>query len=142
MYTVTIKYTAPSEESAAQLKSTIAPQFVLGQSYVDESTFRKDIPDSAYPANMFDRGNFVMAESLDEYFSKMVSYPSAVLALRSAVLAGAQGYAFDVEDYKDKMYYEELGRKLADDGFTITVEKTSSNIVSGSGSGATVTIGD
>ena len=52
MYTVTIKYTAPVE-AAGQLKSTIAPQFALGQSYVDEEAFRKDIPESAYSKNVW-----------------------------------------------------------------------------------------
>lgn len=121
MYTVTIKYTAPSEEAAAQLKSTIAPQFVLGQSYVDESTFRKGIPDSAYPANMFERGHFVMAESLDGYFSQMVAHPGLVAALKKAMRDGT--YKMTEVDEKTSLYMDEVKVALATQGFEITVAK-------------------
>lgn len=134
-YTVTIKYARKAEDALRIPKDTIAPQFVLGESYVDDEKFREGIPAEAFSRNIWEKGSIEMAQSLESYLGSLSEHPGAALALKSAMLAGDTGYAFDTEDYKDKMYYEDLGRKLADDGFTITVKKTSSNIVTGSNSG-------
>ena len=121
-YTVTIKYSRKAEDALRIPKDTIAPQFVLGESYVDDEKFREGIPAEAFSRNIWEKGDFEMAQSLVDYLGSLSQHPGVALALKSAVIAGEAGYTFDTEDYKDKMYYEDLGRKLADDGFTITVK--------------------
>ena len=121
-YTVTIKYARKAEDALRTPVDTIAPQFTLGESYVDDEKFREGIPADAFSRNIWEKGDFEMAQSLTEYLGSLSEHPGVVLALKSAVLAGEGGYTFNTEDYKDKMYYEDLGRKLADDGFTIDVK--------------------
>ena len=121
-YTVTIKYSRKAEDALRIPKDTIAPQFVLGESYVDDEKFREGITAEAFSRNIWEKGDFEMAQSLVDYLGSLSQHPGVALALKSAVIAGEGGYTFDTEDYKDKMYYEELGRKLADEGFTITVK--------------------
>ena len=128
MYTISIKYTAPVAAVEGMPIHPIAPEFSLGQSYVDDKKFREGIPADAFSRNIWEKGDFEMAESLDSYLGKLSEHPGVALALKSAVLASEKdetkdkGYEFSTEDYKDAMYYEDLGRKLKDDGFEITVK--------------------
>lgn len=118
MYKVTIKYTAPEAPVEGAPIWPIAPTFAHTDSYVDhiEHAYNE------YPANVWDRGTFAMAESLDEFLAGVSMHPGCNLALKSAVIAEDGTYAFEVEDHKEKMLYEELGRAMADYGFEITVE--------------------
>ena len=128
MYTVTIKYTAPVE-AAGQLKSTIAPQFALGQSYVDEEAFRKDIPESAYSKNVWENGHFIMAESLEEYFATFIAHPGLVAALKKAMRDGT--YKIEEVSEKDGLYMDEVKDALASQGFEIKVVKAEGAVAEG-----------
>ena len=129
MYTITIKYTKPVADTVlAKLLYPIAPEFTLGKSYVDARTADNkhrlvDTSDKgAFSGNDWDNGTFEMAESLEAYLGKLSEHPGVTLALKSAVFKKGQAYEISTEDYKDAMYYEDLGRKLKDDGFEITVK--------------------
>lgn len=124
-YTVTIKYASKSDDALRIPTDTIAPQFSLSESYVDDAKFREGIPADAFSKNVWEKDGLTLAQSLETYLGALSSHPGVVLALKSAILAGGSGYKFDTDDYKDKMYYEDLGRKLAADGFTITVATAS-----------------
>ena len=63
-YTVTIKYSRKAEDALRIPKDTIAPQFVLGESYVDDEKFREGIPAEAFSRNIWEKGDFEMAQSL------------------------------------------------------------------------------
>lgn len=124
MYTVSIKYSGAAADATRTVMPIhpIAPEFSLGQSYVDDIKFREGIPADAFSPNIWEKGDFEMAESLDSYLGKLSEHPGVTLALKSAVLKKGQAYEISTEDYKDAMYYEDLGRKLKDDGFEITVK--------------------
>lgn len=117
MYKVTIKYTAPEAPVEGAPVWPVAPEFVRGDSYVDHI----DHCYGAYPGNNWDKGNFYMAENLDEFLGSVSMHPGCNLALKSAMIAENGTYEFEVEDHKDKMLYEELGRSVAEFGFEITV---------------------
>lgn len=126
-YKITVKYVKPVQAEASIPTYPIAPEFVLGTSYVDQEAFRKDIDDAAYPKNVWEMG---MAESLEEFLGSVSVHPGVVLACKSAILSAQaaeaastedKGYEFETEDYKDKMLYEEVARALKDQGFEIEV---------------------
>ena len=121
-YTISITYEKPAEAVANMPIYPIAPEFALGTSYVDAEKFRENNPEFAFSKNDWDNGAFEMAEALETYLGKLSEHPGVALALKSAVLTAGTAYEFVSDDYKDKMYYEDLGRKLAGDGFTIKVE--------------------
>lgn len=120
-YTISITYTEPTAAVEGMPIHPIAPEFALGESYVDDANFRANIPDSAYSRNIWEKGDFKMAENLDEYLRSISEHPGVALALKSAVIKAGTAYEFQSDDYKDKMYYEDLGRKLEADGFKIEV---------------------
>lgn len=126
-YKITVKYVKPVQAEASIPTYPIAPEFILGTSYVDQEAFRKGIDDNAYPKNVW---GMDMAESLEEFLGAVSVHPGVVLACKSAILSAQaaeaastedKGYEFETEDYKDKMLYEEVARALKDQGFVIEV---------------------
>ncbi len=129
-YKITIKFTKPVKVEASIPTYPIAPEFVLGQSYVDEKAFRDQAGDTAYSKNIWEKGEFLMAQDLAEFLGEVSVHPGVLLACKSAILAAKAaeaasgenaGYEFITDDYKDKMLYEEIGRALAGQGFEVTV---------------------
>lgn len=132
-YKITIKFTKPVKVEASIPTYPIAPEFVLGQSYVDDKAFRDQARDTAYSKNIWEKGEFLMAQDLAEFLGEVSVHPGVVLACKSAILAAKAaedassenaGYEFITDDYKDKMLYEEIGRALAGQGFEVTVDPT------------------
>ena len=126
-YKINIKFTKPVKVEASIPTYPIAPEFVLGQSYVDEKAFRDQAGDTAYSKNIWEKGEFLMAQDLAEFLGEVSVHPGVVLACKSAILAAKaasgenDGYEFITDDYKEKMLYEEIGRALAGQGFKVTV---------------------
>lgn len=114
-YKISITYTKPIAAVEGMPTHPIAPEFVLTESYVDDANYSK---------NVWKKDDFEMAENLDAYLRKLSEHPGVALALKSAVLNAGTAYEFQSDDYKDKMYYEDLGRKLEADGFKIEVNPT------------------
>lgn len=117
-YNVTIKFTAQTAAAVRLAMYDIAPQFVVNDSYVEHI----DHANGEYPANNMTGNNIEMARSLEEYLGAISAHAGVVTALRNAIIAEDGTYTLTVDTANDKMYYEELGRTLAKDGFEITVE--------------------
>lgn len=116
-YNVTIKFTAQTVAAIRLAMYDIAPQFVVNDSYVEHI----DHVNGAYPANNMTGNNLEMARSLEDYLGAITAHAGVVTALRNAIIAEDGTYTLTVDNANDKMYYEELGRTLAKDGFEITV---------------------
>lgn len=116
-YKVTIKFTAQSGAALRLAMYDIAPQFVLADSYVDHISHEF----GEYPANNMTGNNIEMARSLEAYLEGITAHAGVVTALRNAIIAENGTYELAGLDADAKMYYEELGRTLAKDGFEITV---------------------
>lgn len=144
-YTVTIDVKIPVIDTATvadKVAPTLAPEFVLSESYVDNSNFRSLCGDpSIYPENHFDKENFAMVSSVKEFMDKVSNHPSILSAFKEAYSIAEKAettsdsktgqkiksgkYEFVVEDYKEALYIKEAGSEIADEGFTVTVvEKT------------------
>lgn len=126
-YKITVKYVKPVQAEASIPTYPIAPEFILGTSYVDQEAFRKGIDDAAYPRNI--RGTN-MAESIEQFLGEVSVHPGVVFACKSAIMSAQaaaaastedKGYEFEAADYEDKMLYEDAARALKDQGFEITV---------------------
>lgn len=126
-YKITVKYVKPVQAEASIPTYPIAPEFILGTSYVDQEAFRKDIDDAAYPRNIWGMN---MAESIEQFLGEVSVHPGVVFACKSAIMSAQaaaaastedKGYEFVAADYEDKMLYEDAARALKDQGFEITV---------------------
>lgn len=126
-YKITVKYVKPVQAEASIPTYPIAPEFILGTSYVDQEAFRKGIDDAAYPRNIWGMN---MAESIEQFLGEVSVHPGVVFACKSAIMSAQaaaaaatedKGYEFEAEGYKDKMLYEDAARALKGQGFEITV---------------------
>lgn len=131
-YTVTIKYSAPKVEDA-QVAMPISPIFTTDSSYVDSAVMvdggpirnpeDKKYGKSIYATNVDGWGDIAVKEP---FASASIPLPVALaqfkLAAADAVDGTADdGFTFDVEDYKEAVYYATIGEQLADQGFSVTV---------------------
>ena len=126
-YKITVKYVKPVQAEASIPTYPIAPEFILGTSYVDQKAFRKGIDDAAYPKNIWGMN---MAESIEQFLGEVSVHPGVVFACKSAIMSAQaaaaaatedKGYEFEAEGYEDKMLYEDAARALKGQGFEITV---------------------
>lgn len=126
-YKITVKYVKPVQAEASIPTYPIAPEFILGTSYVDQEAFRKGIDDAAYPRNIWGMN---MAESIEQFLGEVSVHPGVVFACKSAIMSAQaaaaaatedKGYEFEAEGYEDKMLYEDAARALKGQGFEITV---------------------
>lgn len=126
-YKITVKYVKPVQAEASIPTYPIAPEFILGTSYVDQEAFRKGIDDAAYPKNIWGMN---MAESIEQFLGEVSVHPGVVFACKSAIMSAQaaaaaatedKGYEFEAEGYEDKMLYEDAARALKGQGFEITV---------------------
>ena len=130
-YKITVKYVKPVQAEASIPTYPIAPEFILGTSYVDQEAFRKGIDDAAYPKNIWGMNAVGMAESIEQFLGEVSVHPGVVFACKSAIMSAQataadaptedKGYEFEAADYEDKMLYEDAARALKDQGFEITV---------------------
>lgn len=122
-YTVTIVYTGPKAADAVDLTLPICPIYTTTNSYVDST---------AYAGTVYDTNvqGFGSIEAVEPYASTGFPFPVPLAQFKMAVIGTAQSdgskkYEFEVDDYKEAIYYTEVGAQLADQGFTVTVtEKT------------------
>lgn len=75
-----------------------------------------------YQTNVWDKGEFALATSLEAFLASQVAHPGLVAALRTAVRAydaaeGTGTYEWEAPD-GEALYIEELEGALADQGFT------------------------
>lgn len=126
-YKITVKYVKPVQAEASIPTYPIAPEFILGTSYVDQEAFRKGIDDAAYPRNIWGMN---MAESIEQFLGEVSVHPGVVFACKSAIMSAQaaaaastedKGYEFEAAGYEDKMLYEDAARALKGQGFEITV---------------------
>ena len=130
-YTVTIKYTGKDPE----LTTAVAPIsriYSPDNSYIDTDAYEVGnktggYGKSQYATNVNDKFGF--APQVEPYASTSVPFPVPLAQFKMAAAAAVNGNAkeakidIEVEDYKEALYYQELGTQLADQGFEIEVKK-------------------
>ena len=113
MASITIKYTEPVAPVEGDVQQ-ICALFLPTNSYVDGEPYEGTIWDT----NVEGFGTF---ETLAEYLSKITSAPNVLILFKAAIAAGEDGVTFEESDPKQVVYYQELGKALADYGFEVTV---------------------
>ena len=127
-YTVTIKYTKPVK-GADQVVASIFRYFAPMSSYIDTAVYTEGYPvgeedkvygKSVYATNVDGFGEVGLIPPYDE--AKFpVPFPGPMHYFTFAVQAEDGKVEFTVDDWKDAMYYKEIGADLKDQGFEITV---------------------
>lgn len=111
MATITITYTAPTsfaqDSATQQIFNVWNPATTASDNAVFEGTY--------YDTNVWDKGEFPYATSLEAFLAAQVAHPGLVAALRAAVRAGS--YEWAATD-ADVLYMEEFAPALKDQGFT------------------------
>lgn len=118
MSTITITYTP-----AAAFVSDAAVQQIFG--VWNPATTASDnaaFDGTYYDTNVWDKGEFAYATSLEAFMASQVAHPGLVAALRAAVRnydadKGSGTYDWEATD-ADALYIEEVAPALADQGFT------------------------
>lgn len=118
MATITITYTPAvqftNDKATEQIFATWNPATTASDNGVFEGTY--------YQTNVWDKGEFAYAQSLEAFVASQVAHPGLIAALRAAVRAydadaGKGVYNWEATD-ADVLYIEELTPALADQGFT------------------------
>ena len=111
MANITITYTAPvqfvNDGATQQIFGVWNPAATASDNAVFEGTY--------YDTNVWDKGEFPYATTLEAFLAAQVAHPGLIAALRQAVKAGS--YTWVATD-ADALYVEELAPALADQGFT------------------------
>lgn len=117
MATITITYTPAvkfeSDAAVQQIFGVWNPATTASDNEVFQGTY--------YQTNVWDKGEFPYATSLEAFMAAQVAHPGLIAALRAAVRAydeesGTGTYAWEATD-EDVLYIEELAGALADQGF-------------------------
>lgn len=117
MATITITYTPAvqftSDAAVQQIFSVWNPANTASDNAVFDGTY--------YDTNVWDKGEFAYAQSLEAFMASQVAHPGLVAALRAAVRAFDAGEGKGVYNWEatdaDVLYIEELTPALADQGF-------------------------
>lgn len=129
-YTVTIKYNGV-EEAVPQIADPISAVYAPCGSYIDTPVYREGYPvdaeeadkkygKSIYATNVCGWGHIDVPEP---YATTSVPMSSPLAQFKLAVVGEDNQVDFDVEDYKEAFYYQQLGVQMADQGFEVTVAK-------------------
>lgn len=129
-YTVTIKYNGV-QEPATHIADPICAQFVPNNSYIDSAVYVEGYPvdaeadskkygKSIYATNVAGWGDVVMPEP---YATTSIPMSSPLAQFKLATVGEDNTVEFDVEDYKEAFYYQQLGLDMASQGFEVTVAK-------------------
>lgn len=113
-YTVKIEYAAVAAD-VTNLVSPICRLFAPTGCYTDTKAYEG----SVYDTNVDGWGE---ALSLEKFIELSIDHPGALMMFKKAALSGT-AVEFETDDYKDATYYEEVGKALKDQGFTVTVTK-------------------
>lgn len=127
-YTVVIKYNGVEQE-VDRVAAPICSLFVPTSSYIDTPAYTEGIPadveddekvalKSVYATNVKGWGSIKVPEP---YASTSVPFPAPLAQFKLAVVGEDNQVTFDVDDYKEAFYYQELGAALADQGFEVMV---------------------
>lgn len=117
MAKITIAYTAPEATQSKQVPE-ICAMFQPTNAACDLDVFNN----TYYDTNVY---GITPATSTEVWMEQMIAYPGVIAALRAAMAKGSYVIEFPTEN--DILYYTELGDKLEDEGFTITVEGSDSS---------------
>lgn len=131
-YTVTIKYVAPEQETF-QVAMPIASIFQPCGSYVDSAVMVDGGPIRDSKKNIYGKSIYATnvngwgeIEVKEPFASTSIPMPVALAQFKLAVADAIDGtgdgvFTFDVEDYKEAVYYATIGEQMADQGFQVTV---------------------
>ena len=121
MATITITYTPVagfvSDKATEQIFGVWNPATTASDNAVFNGTY--------YDTNVWDKGEFPYATSLEAFLASQVAHPGLIAALRAAVRSfnadeGTGVYNWETTD-ANVLYIEELTPALADQGFTFAV---------------------
>lgn len=129
-YTITITYKGVEKEIEGKVVP-ICRYFSPDNSYIDTPVFKEGYPQDADAADK-NYGKSVYATNVegwgelgtkDPYDTTSIPMPVPMAQFKMAAMAEDNKFVFEVEDYREAMYYAELGRQMADQGFDIQVKK-------------------
>lgn len=124
MATITITYTPvgtfAKDAATQQIFAEWNPAATASDNAVFDGTY--------YQTNVWDKGEFAYAQSLETFLAQQVAHPGLIAALRAAVrayeaakatdaTAKSGSYEWEATD-ADVLYIEELNPALADQGFS------------------------
>lgn len=129
-YTVVIKYNGVVQDPE-QLVSPICRLYKPDNSYIDTPAYTEGIPADAEDADK-KAGKSVYSTNVDgwghidvqePFATTSVPFPVPLAQFKLAVVGEDNQVEFEVEDYKEAFYYQQLGAQMADQGFEVTVTK-------------------
>lgn len=111
MATITITYTAPVQLKKGATQQIFA-EFKPAATASDNPVFEG----SYYDTNVWDNGEFQLADTLQAFLDAQVAHPGLVAALRAAMRSKTGVYEWVATD-ADVLYIEELSSALKAEGF-------------------------
>ena len=127
-YSITITYKG-IEMGAANIVAPVCRVFRPDASYIDTVAYQKGFTDAEgeakYGKSVFATNvdGFGSVEALEPFATTSVPFPVPMTQFKLAVVGEDNKVEFDVDDYKEAFYYEQIGKALADQGFEVTVSK-------------------
>lgn len=119
---ITITYTPASQFTKDAAVQQICSTWSPANTASDNEVFK----DTYYQTNVWDKGEFAYADSLEAFLASQVAHPGLVAALRAAVRATTHSYEWEAPD-GEALYVEELAPALEDQGFKFEVGSSSSS---------------
>lgn len=129
-YTVVIKYIGV-EQDVTKVICPVCRIFKPDNSYIDSPAYTQGIPVDAEEGDRV-AGKSIYATNVDgwgsvdlqePYASTSVPFPTPLAQFKLAVVGEDNEVTFDVDDYKEAFYYQQLGEQMKDQGFEVTVTK-------------------
>lgn len=123
-------------ESKPRKQANICNTFEPGNGYTDTEAYEG----TRFDANVY--GMDAAVERANHMAQTHIPMSVPMAQLNMAVMAnkqpdGTHVYEFEVTDYKEEVYYKQIGDQLKDQGFTISVSSSNSSSPANSGSDAT-----
>lgn len=119
---ITITYTPASQFVSDVATQQICSTWNPANTASDNAVFA----DTYYQTNVWEKGTFEYASTLEAFLASQVAHPGLVAALRAAVRAEDHTYEWEAPD-GEALYIEELNPALKDQGFELTVGGSSSS---------------
>lgn len=107
-------------EALPRKEANICNTFEPGNGYTDTEAYEG----TRFDANVYGMDNYV--EKANHIAQTHIPMSVPMAQLNMAIMGteqedGTRVYEFEVEDYKEAVYYKQIGIDLADQGFTIEV---------------------
>lgn len=139
MATVTIKYTGPIVDEIRQGMS-IPRYFAPTNSYVDSPVYTEGFANgdglgddgkygkSIYATNVDGLGFLPGLIPMYSNTTKFAQFERAIIAAKAAKDAGGEntGISFEITGYEEEIYWSQVSKPLADQGFEVTVDSSES----------------